>query len=104
MNYGERKTDPLFLCKNCGEYICEGESFLELEEGRLWALQPGGRYYLTRNGSSLIAFWLPAQAPASWRMSAAHSDSPTFRVKKTQGRSLAGWQRLAALKLRFSGS
>ena len=35
MNYGERKTDPLFLCKNCGEYICEGESFLELEEGRL---------------------------------------------------------------------
>lgn len=35
MNYGERKTDPLFLCKNCGEYICEGESFLELEEGWL---------------------------------------------------------------------
>ena len=35
MNYGERKTDPLFLCKNCGEYICEGENFLELEEGRL---------------------------------------------------------------------
>ena len=27
MNYGERKTDPLFLCKNCGEYICEGELF-----------------------------------------------------------------------------
>ena len=40
----------------------EEAGFEKLEEGRLWALQPGGRYYLTRNGSSLIAFWLPAQA------------------------------------------
>ena len=73
----------------------EEAGFEKLEEGRLWALKPGGRYYLTRNGSSLIAFWLPEQGPRSWRMSAAHSDSPTFRVKKWEGRSLAGWQRLA---------
>ena len=43
----------------------EEAGFEKLEEGRLWALQPGGRYYLTRNGSSLIAFWLPAQAQRS---------------------------------------
>ena len=35
MNYGVRKTEPLFVCKNCGEYICAGERFLELEGGKL---------------------------------------------------------------------
>lgn len=35
MSYGVKKIEPIFICKNCGEYICDGDLFLELEEGRL---------------------------------------------------------------------
>ena len=30
--------------------------FASLDEGERWSLQPGGRYYVVRGGSSLIAF------------------------------------------------
>ena len=42
--------------------------------------------YTTRNQSSLIAFRLPGGTPEGWRMTAAHSDSPTFYVKTTRWR------------------
>ena len=50
-----------------------------------WRRAPPGRSpppcYTTRNQSSLIAFRLPGGTPEGWRMTAAHSDSPTFYVK-----------------------
>ncbi len=55
--------------------------FTPLEEGARWELEAGGRYYVTRNRSSLIAFVLPAAAPAGMMIAAAHSDSPTFKLK-----------------------
>ena len=30
-----------------------------LSEGRAWTLSPGGKYFFTRNGSSLLAFRVP---------------------------------------------
>ena len=35
--------------------------FTQLHEGEKWQLTLGGRYYVTRNGSSIIAFTLPEQ-------------------------------------------
>ena len=32
------------------------EGYEELAEGQRWALVPGGKYFLRRNGSSLLAF------------------------------------------------
>ncbi len=52
-----------------------------LEEADRWSLAPGGRYFVTRNGSSVIAFALPQDAPTGFTIAAAHSDSPTFKVK-----------------------
>lgn len=48
-------------------------------------VRAGGRYYMTRNDSSLIAFRLPrgfAERPAGLRISAAHSDAPCFKIKE----------------------
>ena len=62
--------------------------FLELSEGVRWQLQPGSSYFVTRNGSSLIAFRLPetssvdAGAPAGFQIIASHSDSPSFKIKE----------------------
>lgn len=49
-----------------------------------WALRPGGRYFTTRNDSSIIAWTLPVRTslPASGlRMVGAHTDSPCLKVK-----------------------
>ena len=42
---------------------------------------PGGKYYLTRNGSSVLAFRLPEKTVTGFMISAAHCDSPSFQIK-----------------------
>ena len=56
--------------------------YTRLQENRDWALIPGGKYYLLRNGSALMAFRVPQAAPKGFILAAAHSDRPTFRVKE----------------------
>lgn len=57
--------------------------FASLDEGERWSLQPGGRYYVVRGGSSLIAFSLGGASPdrSDWRLVGAHTDSPGLRIK-----------------------
>jgi aspartyl aminopeptidase len=57
--------------------------YTALPEGEDWTLTPGGRYYVTRNGSSLIAFRVPRRGDfGGFMMAAAHGDAPTFKVKE----------------------
>lgn len=58
-----------------------GEGYTRLHEAQSWTLQPGGRYFVIRNGSSLLAFRIPEKTPAGFVMAAAHTDSPTFKLK-----------------------
>ncbi len=53
-----------------------------LSEGENWDLVPGGKYYLTRGGSAVIAFRIPQVAPKGFLFSAAHSDRPCFKLKE----------------------
>ena len=53
-----------------------------LKEKETWDLVPGGKYYLVRGGTALIAFRIPEGSPTGFMMSAAHSDRPTFKVKE----------------------
>ena len=62
--------------------LLEGEGYRALRETEEWTLEPGGRYYVQRNGSSLIAFRLPQGRPAGFMMTAAHGDSPSFKIKE----------------------
>ena len=62
--------------------LLEAEGYRPLRETEEWMLEPGGRYYVTRNGSSLIAFRLPKGRPVGFMMTAAHGDSPTFKIKE----------------------
>ena len=58
------------------------ENFVELQENQKWHIQPGGRYFVTRNGSSLIAFTIPQHGFKGMRIMASHGDSPTFKIKE----------------------
>ena len=55
--------------------------FVPLAEGEVWKLQEGGCYYVTRNQSSLIAFRLPKGEMNGFMISAAHGESPCFKIK-----------------------
>lgn len=55
--------------------------FEPLEEGSPWKLVSGGRYYVTRNGSSLAAFIIPTQKPVAAKIGGSHTDSPGFKLK-----------------------
>ena len=45
------------------ESILLSEGFTRLYENEKWKLTKGGRYFVTRNGSSLIAFTIPRKPP-----------------------------------------
>lgn len=70
--------------------VCQAAGFLEkagfarLQEEDSWQLLPGGRYYVTRNQSSIIAFVVSDGKPEYYHLTASHSDSPTFRIKKNK--------------------
>ena len=55
--------------------------FEKLEEGELWKMKRGGSYYVVRGDSSMIAFTIPKGKLNDVRITAAHSDSPSFKVK-----------------------
>ncbi len=57
-----------------------GAGFTELYESDEWSLCEGGRYFVTRNGTSLIAF-INTPDPDGYTICASHGDSPAFRVK-----------------------
>ena len=64
----------------CG--MLREQGFAPLQECQAWEIVPGGKYYVTRNLSSVIAFTLPAGKAESFRIIASHSDSPTFKIKE----------------------
>ncbi len=57
--------------------------FSVLYEGDEWSVSPGGKYYVTRNNSSVIAFMMPLAARSpKFMVTASHSDSPAFKIKE----------------------
>ena len=65
------------------EKMLDKEGFTKLEERKLWHIEKNGKYYVNRNGSSLIAFTIPDKKPSGFHMVAAHSDSPCFKIKES---------------------
>ena len=71
--------------------------YTRLSEAEKWELIPGGKYYLTRGGSAVLAFRIPEGVPTGFMMSASHSDRPTFKVKEN-GELVGTYTRLATEK------
>lgn len=63
--------------------LLDSNGFVRILEGDSTKLEEGGKYYVLRNGSSLIAFVYSAKA-SGFNIVASHSDSPSFRVKVSE--------------------
>lgn len=70
--------------------------FVELEEQQDWVIDEGGRYFVTRNDSSIIAFTTPTLAfhQTGWRMIGAHTDSPCLKLKPNAAITRSGYDQL----------
>ncbi|KAI0417326.1 aspartyl aminopeptidase-like protein [Xylaria grammica] len=76
----------------------EKAGFTPVKERDNWSstLKPGGKYYMTRNGSTIVAFAIGAQ----WKpgnpiaMLGAHTDSPCLRVKPVSKKSGVGFMQV----------
>ena len=67
------KTSKDLLMKN---------GFKELKMNEKWQLKVGGKYFITKNASSLTAFVVNSDnMQEGFRIIGSHSDSPTFRIK-----------------------
>lgn len=62
--------------------ILDENGFCEISEGKAWDLKEGGKYYVIRNYSSIIAFKIPNKNFKGFNIVASHSDSPTFKIKE----------------------
>ena len=72
----------------------ERNGYLPLLESEEWNLVSGGKYYLTRGGSAILAFRIPETTPKGFMLTASHSDRPTFKVKEN-GELASAYTRLA---------
>jgi aspartyl aminopeptidase len=66
--------------------------FTEQVETEPWSPDPGGRW-LVRDGT-LLAWWQRAE-PGPLRIFAAHTDSPTLKVKPRPDAGVSGWRQAA---------
>lgn len=78
-----------FAIKNIADYLQEN-GFTPLDEGSEWEIEKGKGYYCIRGNSSVIAFRVPENEYTSVMIAAAHSDSPSFRIKPNAQRASEG--------------
>ncbi len=66
--------------------------FKQLFSGEAWQIEKGGKYFVTKNHSSLFAFEIGSGeiAEDGFKIICAHSDSPTFRIKPNAEMPVAG--------------
>lgn len=63
--------------------ILKDHGYVEIRESERWSLKKSGKYYVTRNGSSIIAFRVGNEINEyAFRVASSHSDSPSFKVKE----------------------
>ena len=77
LEFLDKSKTSYHAVKNISEKL-ESEGYSRLYECDKWNLKKGGKYYVVRDGSSLIAF---KNNGGGFMISAAHSDSPAFRIK-----------------------
>lgn len=80
MDYIKGSPTAFHAVENIRRMLDE-RGYRALNECQPWQLSAGGRYYVTRNLSSIIAFRLPEGGFDHFQIVASHSDSPCFKLK-----------------------
>lgn len=68
-------------CENVKELLLS-RGFTPLYETEDWEITSGGKYFVTRGGSAVIAFTVGALDEFSYKIVASHTDSPALKLKE----------------------
>ncbi|MEG0857082.1 MAG: M18 family aminopeptidase [Romboutsia sp.] len=77
------ESPTAFHAVKTSEKLLTSKGFEELKLNKKWGLKVGGKYFVTKNSSSIIAFVINSDKieEEGFRIIGSHSDSPTFRIK-----------------------
>jgi len=96
LNFIDASPSPWHAVKSIEAQLTAFQ-FIKLDETAKWTLQPGGRYYVIRDDSSIIIF-VQGQKPlveTGFKIIGAHTDSPGLRIKPNAASGLDGLLRLS---------
>lgn len=71
--------------------ILERNNFKELKENEKWKLEKGGKYFVNRDDTALIAFSVGDDPRKGFDIIGSHTDSPTFKLKSNSEISSNGF-------------
>ena len=80
-NFIEKCPTALHTVKTVEDELVEA-GFERLYENEKWDIKEGGKYYVVRSMTSIIAFKYPKANFNAFSIIAPHGDSPCFRVKE----------------------
>ncbi|KAF8514863.1 aspartyl aminopeptidase [Hysterangium stoloniferum] len=82
-----------FHAVNVAVRLLEQKGFKQLREEDDWDVKEGGKYYLTRNQGSLLAFMVPPGWKSGRGLSivATHVDSPNLKIRPTSKKTTLGY-------------
>ena len=76
-----QKSYTAFHAVENAKALLDEQGFTLLPETDDWALEEGGKYYVTRDGA-VIAFTVGSLSDFSYKIVASHTDSPALKLKE----------------------
>lgn len=78
-----QKSPTAFHAVETIENELKTKGYEKLLEGQTWKITCGGKYYVTRNNTSVIAFHVGTKLDNyGFNVAASHTDYPTFKIKE----------------------
>lgn len=82
MSFIKKSPTAFHAVDNIKQLLIDND-YEELLESKIWKIEAGKRYFVSRNNSSIIALNLGTELNQySFNVAASHSDSPTFKIKE----------------------
>ncbi|KAL6928657.1 hypothetical protein ACO0SA_001985 [Hanseniaspora valbyensis] len=101
INFLNNSPTPFHAVHSMSE-ILESKGFKKLDETEPFqgVVEKNGKYYVTRNGSSIISFivggkWDPSSKESSFSIVGSHTDSPVLKLKPVSKVSKEGYKQIA---------
>jgi len=93
-SFVDKSPTPYHVCREISERLVPA-GFVRLSESQPWAdtVRQGGKYFYTRNSSTLVAFVVGGKfkAGSPFKIVGAHTDSPALKLKPISKRDAKGY-------------
>mmetsp|Transcript_76556 Transcript_76556/g.212641 ORF Transcript_76556/g.212641 Transcript_76556/m.212641 type:complete len:471 (+) Transcript_76556:113-1525(+) len=93
IQFANETGSPYHTVSACAKLLT-ASGFEELHDGRPWSLSPGGKYFVTKGGSEVMAFVVGGKfsgnGDSGLSMVGAHTDSPCLRLRPNSQMSSTG--------------